>query len=279
MADEISLTGTPHTHLFIFSESPIRFTTLKNRFPIAHIEKSYRTCKENKDYILKQGKWENTEKAETKVEGTFEEYGDCPKEKEEKDPEKTRLIEMIYEGKTNIEILEECPNYAFKLKDIDYLRNSLLENKYNKEFRKINVSYYYGYVSNSIKIKYIFKKHSDSKICLISNFDKNLQFDNYKGEDVLIIEFDSNKISLNTILNLMKGVPVQLPARFINKQSSFTYLYLVCIEEIEQHYVNEQGRQRELFKEFKEGFEEIFKFKNNQIIDQITGEVKELSSG
>ena len=64
MADEISITGTPHTHLFIFSESPIRFTTLKNRFPIAHIEKSYGTCKENKDYILKA-------KAETKNKNGF----------------------------------------------------------------------------------------------------------------------------------------------------------------------------------------------------------------
>lgn len=39
LSDEISKTGTYHTHIFLFSNSPIRFSTLKTRFPIAHIEK------------------------------------------------------------------------------------------------------------------------------------------------------------------------------------------------------------------------------------------------
>lgn len=41
MADEIATTGTFHTHIFLYSPSPIRFSTLKNRFPVAHIEKAY----------------------------------------------------------------------------------------------------------------------------------------------------------------------------------------------------------------------------------------------
>ena len=38
MADETATTGTFHTHIFIYSKSPIRFSTVKNRFPTAHIE-------------------------------------------------------------------------------------------------------------------------------------------------------------------------------------------------------------------------------------------------
>ena len=45
MADEIAKTGTFHTHIFIYSHSPIRFSTLKNRFPIAHIEKAIGNAK------------------------------------------------------------------------------------------------------------------------------------------------------------------------------------------------------------------------------------------
>ena len=33
MADEIATTGTYHTHIFLYAPSPIRFTTIKNRFP------------------------------------------------------------------------------------------------------------------------------------------------------------------------------------------------------------------------------------------------------
>ena len=37
MADEIATTGTYHTHIFLFSPSPMRFSTVKNRFSTAHI--------------------------------------------------------------------------------------------------------------------------------------------------------------------------------------------------------------------------------------------------
>lgn len=67
LADEIAKTGTFHTHIFIYSHSPIRFSTIKNRFPIAHIEKAMGGAKDNRDYILKSGKWENDEKSETSV--------------------------------------------------------------------------------------------------------------------------------------------------------------------------------------------------------------------
>ena len=40
LVDEIATTGTRHTHIFIYSKSPIRFSTLKNRFPVAHIDKA-----------------------------------------------------------------------------------------------------------------------------------------------------------------------------------------------------------------------------------------------
>ena len=49
LADEIATTGTFHTHIFIYAKSPIRFTTLKNRFPTAHIEKAFGSAKDNRD--------------------------------------------------------------------------------------------------------------------------------------------------------------------------------------------------------------------------------------
>ena len=57
LSDEISSTETFHTHGFIYSPAPIRFNTLKTRFPVAHIEKAYGSVLDNKNYILKTGKW------------------------------------------------------------------------------------------------------------------------------------------------------------------------------------------------------------------------------
>ena len=36
MAEEIASSGTHHIHIFLYSHSPIRFGTVKNRFPTAH---------------------------------------------------------------------------------------------------------------------------------------------------------------------------------------------------------------------------------------------------
>ena len=87
LSDEISKTGTYHTHIFLFSNLPYAFSTLKTRFPIAHIEKAYGSAQENRDYIRKDGKWKDTEKSETVVPDTFFEWGHMPDIREEKAPQ------------------------------------------------------------------------------------------------------------------------------------------------------------------------------------------------
>ena len=69
LAAEISSTGTYHIHIFLYSTSPIRFSTIKNRFPTAHIEPAKGSCLQNREYVRKDGKWEGTDKADTSVEG------------------------------------------------------------------------------------------------------------------------------------------------------------------------------------------------------------------
>ena len=57
LADEIGASGTLHTHVYLYSSSPMRFGTVKKRFPTAHIDKATGTSKEIRDYVCKQGKW------------------------------------------------------------------------------------------------------------------------------------------------------------------------------------------------------------------------------
>ena len=144
MADEISTTGTYHTHIILLAPSPIRFSTIKNRFPTAHIEKAYGSAKTNRAYILKEGRWADTDKAETSVSGTFEEWGDLPAEKEEEAPEMFKLIQDLRAGKTVMEIIEDNPKLAFRIREIETLRQAILEEKYSAENRALEVTYLYG---------------------------------------------------------------------------------------------------------------------------------------
>ena len=79
LVDEIGNSGTKHMHISIYSKSPIRFSTLKNRFPVAHIDKANGSAMENRDYLRKEGKWKGTNKESTNLIDTFEEVGNIPK--------------------------------------------------------------------------------------------------------------------------------------------------------------------------------------------------------
>ena len=111
MADEIGACGTYHTHVYLYSTSPMRFGTLKKRFPTAHIEKAIGTSQENRDYMRKEGKWAETAKAETRVEGTFKEFGVLPNEASEKSPKMAQLMQDVKDGYSSTEIIEndDCP--------------------------------------------------------------------------------------------------------------------------------------------------------------------------
>ena len=127
LVDEIATTGTRHTHIFIYSKSPIRFSTLKNRFPVAHIDKANGSVTENRDYLRKEGKWQGSDKEQTNLIDTFEEVGDVPKPVDENSPDMSALIEEIENGLDTYEIIKLHPKYAFRIKEIDTLRQIVLE--------------------------------------------------------------------------------------------------------------------------------------------------------
>lgn len=114
-------------HIFIYSKSPIRFSTLKNRFPVAHIDKANGSVMENRDYLRKEGKWQGSDKEQTNLIDTFEEVGDVPKPVDENSPDMSALIEEIENGLDTCEIIKLHPKYALRIKEIDTLRQTVLE--------------------------------------------------------------------------------------------------------------------------------------------------------
>lgn len=103
-----------HMHIFLYSQSPIRFGTIKNKFPVAHIERAYGSVKENRDYVAKVGKWQETEKAKTSVKDSFFEWGNCPDENEERAPDQVEIMRMIQAGNTTLEIIQKKQKYLFR---------------------------------------------------------------------------------------------------------------------------------------------------------------------
>ena len=263
-------TKTEHIHIFIYSKSPIRFTTIKNRFPTAHIEKAYGTIQDNIDYVRKTGKFENTDKAETSIEGSFEEYGTIPSELQEKDPFIGQLLEDIKDGKSNIEIIENNPQWALKIRDIDLIRETYLADKYMKENRDLVVTYIYGKTGVG-KTRDIYKRHGAKNICRITNYtsSRGVNFDAYKSTmNTLVFEEFHSQIPIGDMLNYLDIYPLMLPARYNDKVACYTYVYITSNVPLEEQYygVHFTSQYKEIWYAFLRRIHNIIEYKSDGTI-------------
>ena len=251
MADEIATTGTYHTHIFLYSPSPMRFGTLKNRFPTAHLEKAYGSARDNRDYITKSGKWAETDKSETSVSGTFEEWGDLPTEKEEASPDKYRLLQSLREGMTPLEAVEDNPDRFYHYREIETVRQSILEDTYSTIMRQVEVTYLFG-ASGTGKTRGIFERHNPKSICRITDYGgKNgVRFDSYRGQEVLVFEEFHSQIPISAMLNYLDIYPIMLPARYNDRVACYTTVYLTSNIPLEAQYQEIQRYQLETWYAF-----------------------------
>lgn len=242
MCDEISESRTPHTHIYIYSIGPIRFQRLKNLFPAAHIEKARGTHKENRDYILKVGKWKDDIKSETSLPDTFTELGTMPTEKSSVE-KKEVLYNMIKSGMSNDEIIETDKSYIYHLKKMDEIRETLKEKEYSTKDRNVNVTYVTGDTGLG-KTRDIYNEHLGN-MSRITTYRKDgtVIFDNYHGEDVLVFEEFTGQVPLTDMLNYLDRYPLILPARYQDKVACFSKVYITSNLPLHDLYVREQLEQ------------------------------------
>ena len=270
LADEIATTGTFHTHIFIYAKSPIRFTTLKNRFPTAHIGKAFGSAKDNRDYIRKEGKWLDDAKAETSVEGSFYEFGSVPSEVEERDPKMYRLLQNVKDGLSTTEIIDEVPSFAFKSKDIDILREAYLAEKYRIQNRVLTVTYLFG-ASGTGKTSGIFKKHPASEICRITDYNgKNgIRFDAYHGQDVLVFEEFNSQIPIEAMLNYLDIYPLMLPARYNDRTACYTKVYITSNRPLNEQYIDVRRYRAETWNAFLRRIHHVYEYHSDGTVTEI----------
>lgn len=261
MADEIATTGTEHTHIFFCAPSPVRFSTIKKRFPTAHIEKAYGTPKENRDYITKSGQWADTGKAETSVPGTFEEWGTLPADNEDKAPEMFQLMRELRSGKSTMEVIEEHPNLAFRIREIELLRQTILAEKYSVEKRKLDVTYLYG-ASGAGKTWGIFERHDPREICRITDYGgrNGVRFDTYRCQDVLVFEEFHSQIPIDSMLNHLDIYPHTLPARYTDRTACYTKVYITSNIPLEEQYRDIQRYQMETWRAFLRRVQNVIEY-------------------
>jgi hypothetical protein len=251
----------------------MRFSTVKKRFHTAHVDKAYGTAQENRDYIRKEGKWAESRKSETSVEGTFKEFGELPDEASEKSPKYARLLQCVKDGMSNKEILAIDPSFAFHLEHIDKLRQDIRFEKYLTENRFIKVHYLYG-DSGTGKTRSIYEKHPPEEICRITHYPArgNVQFDAYKGQSVLVFEEFHSEIPISMMLNLLDIYPLMLPARYHDRIACYLTVYITSNIPLEEQYKDIHKDKLETWNAFLRRIHTVTEFRKDGTIREVPHE-------
>lgn len=227
-------TGTHHIHIYLVFSSGVRFSTMQNVFSLGgDIQSARGSSSENRDYVSKSGKWAHDEKNDTKIEDTFEEWGEMPKEHQGMSSEHTAIIERILNGASNAEILREFPHYLRGLRDIDYVRQTLRAEEYRDKWRNLEVAYIFGPTGVG-KTRSVMDAWGYSNVYAVNDYKH--PFDGYAGESVMLFdEFDSS-FRIQDMNNYLDGYPLALPARYSNKQACYERVFIISNLGLREQY-------------------------------------------
>ena len=258
MADEQGAEEqTPHCHIFLMCSSALRFSTLKNLFEPAHIERANGTAQENMEYIAKIGKWADSDKAGTNIVGSFEEFGNMPIERQRGGRNiESAIIDRILDGASNAEILLEF-DYLRGMRDVEFVRQSLKHEEYRDKWRDIETTYIWG-ATGTGKTRSVMDGHGYSNVYAVNNYKH--PFDGYFGESVMLFDEFNSGIRIQDMNNYLDGYPIALPARYSNKQACYERVYIVSNLDLRYQYKSEQQNHPEVWAAFIRRIHKVIHF-------------------
>jgi len=256
MGDEIGENQTPHTHVYIYG-SPIRFSTIKNQFPTAHIERAKGSSQQNRGYIAKDGKWEESEKADTSVDGTFEEFGVMPDEVTSDGSLDSQIVELILDGATSAEIIRKHPKYIRGMRDIEYVRQLLIAEENRTVWRDVDVTYICG-TTGMGKTRAVMEDFGYANV--YSATDYKHPFDEYKSESVMPFDEFLSEIPITKMNIYLDGYPRPLPARYSNKQACYKTVAIISNVGLTAQYKQERISTPEVWQAFMRRIDRVVVF-------------------
>lgn len=247
MADEIGENNTYHTHLYLQGRGGINFSTIKKRFDGGHFEMAKGTAMQNREYVSKTGKWEKDKKHETCVDGTFEECGEMPVERQGARNDLADIYSMVKQGMTNYQIVEQVPDVMFRLDKLEIVRQAIRDEEFAERWRELHVEYIHGDTGVG-KTRSVMETYGYRNVYRVTDYQH--PFDGYMGQDVILFEEFRSSISLGDMLKYLDGYPVVLPCRYANRQACFTKVFIITNIPLIEQYKNIQHDFPKDFKAF-----------------------------
>ena len=231
MSDEQGLgEHTPHTHVYFATTAPVRFSTVKNRFPTAHIEAAKGSHEQNRAYVQKSGKWADDPKADTSIPGTFEEVGTMPEERGQGfRSDLDEIGDLIEMGYTPSEIMAE--NFAYRR--YERMIRSAYFDKRKRETpteRGVQIHYLVGESGAGKSYTYVTlcEERGEDSVFFLTDYDGG-GFDTYCGEPVLFMDEFKGQLPFGTLLTMTDKLKAQVHARYTNVTAIWTEIYITSV--------------------------------------------------
>lgn len=240
---ELNPDGYLHWGILVEADNPIKFETLKKKFPHAHLEVP-RSKRAVYQYVMK---------SETAT-GLKIESASFPHEKFQAPKTKrgSRLEEMrdLIEANPNLtyyDFLREDPA-LFGGPRAQTAKDLITAAKLSKQVgtsRDVKVCYIYG-ATGVGKSRFIAETFDRRDVYRITNYQH--PFDGYDSQDVMVFEEFTGQIPIEEMLTLLDRYWIDLPARYFNRPALYTKAYVLSNIPFSSLYPDTPSAQFDAFK-------------------------------
>lgn len=212
--------GYRHWQLIIDGgKSPIRFSTLKNKLPTAHLEPRRGPIQQAIDYVTKE---ETRVSEEPRLEHGTIRHSD--EKGRRKDVEVVREA-ILEKGLSSDEVFLQVPESNRMTAMVEKLVAARDRSRHTKP-RQMEVIWLYGppgtgKTSLAVEI-------GGTSYYRVTDYQH--PFDSYSGEEVLILDEFDGEMRLSTLLNVLDIWPTVLPARYADRVAAYSEVVLVSNE-------------------------------------------------
>lgn len=212
--------GYLHWQVYIENKGPIRFSTLKNKFPTGHFEPRRGSRQQAFDYVTKE---ETRVESEPRVQNGEIRLSD---EKGKRTDVALVRSAILDDGLSVDEVLLEYPEATWMTSMVEKLVAARDRKALGKKPRELEVLWLYGPAGSGKTSLAVDLGGED----FYRVTDYSHAFDGYAGEKTLVLDEFDGQFSLDLLLNVLDVWPLSLPARYANRQAAYTRVILVSNE-------------------------------------------------
>lgn len=256
---EASPEGYLHWQIWIEHDQPIRFSTLKKKFPKGHFEKRAGTKQQAFDYVTKSDT----------AQGVLIYNGEIDmSDRQGSRSDLERYAEQVLEGVPAHEVVRAEP------KALRYLR--MLEDLQQKEdafrhkilgWRPVRVTYLSG-PTRVGKSRNVVGSYSPGEVYRVTDYKH--PFDSYAGEKVLVLDEFRGQIDFSTMLNLLDGHVMELPARYNNRWAAYSEVWVISNHDLFEQFPTVKEASFTDWSAFEARFHAVKKMNKSGTVEDIS---------